>query len=344
MLVKNHRSDILFFFGVLLALWIAYTVRDVLLLIYVSALFAVVLSPAIGVIQRVKIGGRRAGRGFAILFLILILVMAATLFMAFAFPPIYRDARQFAADWPKHLASLSEEVRRLPFGAKIDPAELQKYAAEIVGGAGGLFLNLAGGIFGIFTGIILTTYFIIDGERVFQWAVSLFPFEQQPRLSSTLLRADHRMRNWLMGQTMLMVSLGLASLGVYYFLGLKYFYVLAMYAGVANLVPIVGPISALVIASTVAALDSPQKIFGVVIFHAVYAQFESAFLSPRIMRSTVQLSPLAVIIALALGGSLAGVLGALVSVPTAALVAVFADEYLVKKKKSEGALAAAESA
>jgi hypothetical protein len=48
----NHRSDILFFFGVLLALWTAYLVRDVLLLIYVSALFAVVLSPAIGVIQR----------------------------------------------------------------------------------------------------------------------------------------------------------------------------------------------------------------------------------------------------------------------------------------------------
>jgi predicted PurR-regulated permease PerM len=338
--VTNHRSDILFFFGVMLALWTAYTVRDVLLLIYVSALFAVVLSPAIGVIQKIKIGKWRPGRGFAIIFLILMLALAATLFMVFAFPPIYRDARQFAADWPKHMASLSEGVRHLPFGSKIDASELQKYAAEIVGGAGGLFLNLAGGIFGLFTGIILTTYFIIDGERVFQWAVSLFPLQQQPRLNSTLLRADHRMRNWLMGQAMLMASLGLASLGVYYFLHLKYFYVLAMYAGLANLVPIVGPISAMVLASTVAALDSPEKILFVVIFHAVYTQFESAFLSPRIMRSTVQLSPLAVIIALSLGGSLAGVLGALVSVPTAALVAVFIDEYMVKRK-SEAAAAVA---
>ncbi len=335
-----RRSDIVFFFAMLLGLYVAWLVRDVLLLIYVSALFAVVLSPAIGLILKIKIGRWRPGRGFAIIFLILILVLAATLFMTFAFPPIYRDARQFAADWPKHLASLSEGIRRLPFGSKIDPSALQKYGAEIVGGAGGLFLNLAGGIFGIFTGIILTTYFIIDGERVFQWAVSLFPLEEQPRLSSTLLRADHRMRNWLMGQTMLMASLGLASLGAYYFLHLRYFYVLAMYAGVANIVPIIGPISALVIASTVAALDSPERILGVVIFHAVYAQFESAFLQPRIMRSTVQLSPLAVIIALSLGGSLAGVLGALVSVPTAALVAVFADEYLVKRKSEVAAAAA----
>ncbi|HEY6305848.1 MAG TPA: AI-2E family transporter [Candidatus Angelobacter sp.] len=338
--MTNHRSDILFFFGVMLALWTAYTVRDVLLLIYVSGLFAVVLSPAIGVIRKARIGRWRASRGFAIIFLILMLALAGTVFMVVAFPPIYRDARQFAADWPKHLASLSEEVRHLPFGGKIDPSGLQKYAAEIVGGAGGLFLNLAGGIFGIFTGIILTTYFIIDGERVFQWAVSLFPLEQQPRLNSTLLRADHRMRNWLMGQAMLMACLGLASLGVYYALGLRYFYVLAMYAGLANLVPIVGPISAMILASTVAALDSPEKILGVLIFHAIYTQFESAFLSPRIMRSTVQLSPLAVIIALSLGGSLAGVLGALVSVPTAALVAVFIDEYMVKRK-SEAAAAVA---
>ncbi len=338
--MNNHRSDILFFFGVLLVLWTAYMVRDVLLLIYVSALFAVVLSPAIGVILKIRIGGWRPGRGFAIIFLILLLALAGTLFMIFAFPPIYRDARQFAADWPRHLASLSEEISHLPFGSKIDPAALQRYAAEIVGGAGGLFLNLAGGIFGIFTGIILTTYFIIDGERVFHWAVSMFPLAQQPRLSSTLLRADHRMRNWLLGQTMLMACLGLASLAAYYFLHLRYFYVLAMFAGVANIVPIIGPISAVVIASTVAAFDSLEKVLFVIVFHAIYAQFESALLQPRIMRSTVQLSPLAVIIALSLGGSLAGVLGALVSVPTAALVAVFMDEYLVKRK-SEAAAATA---
>src|SRR5262249_20868534 len=200
-----------------------------------------------------------------------------------------------------------------------------------------------GGIFGIFTGILLTIYFIIDGERVFRWMVSLFPLQQQPRLSATLLRGQHRMRNWLIGQTILMTCLGLSSLGVYYLLGLRYFYVLAMYAGVANIVPIAGPISALVISSTVAALDSPQKVLGVIAFHAIYVQLESALLSPRVMRSTLQLQPLAVIIALVLGGSLAGVVGALVAVPTAALVAVLTDEYLVKRKETAETVSAAAS-
>ena len=329
---NDHRSDILFFFGVAIALWVAYTVRDVLMLIYVSALFAVVLSPAIGMIQKLRIQGWRAGRGFAIIFLVLILALAGTLFAVFALPPVYRDSRAFSADWPRHMADLTESIKHLPFASKIDPAALQKYAAEIAGGAGGLFLNLAGGIFGIFTAVILTAYFIIDGERTVHWAVSLFPLNQQERLAATLLRAKARMRNWLIGQTLLMLSLGLSSLVVYWALGLKYFYLLAMFAGVANIVPIAGPISAVVIASAVAVLDSPQKLVGVIIFFAVYFQVESVFLSPRIMRHTLNLSPLAVIIALSLGGALAGVVGALVSVPTAALVMVLVDEYMVKRK------------
>jgi predicted PurR-regulated permease PerM len=335
--MQNHRSDILFFFSVLIALWIAYTVRDVLLLIYVSALFAVVLAPAIGLVQKIRINGWRAGRGFAILFLILVLLLAGTLFMIFAFPPIYHDARQFSSDWPKHMAGLTDELKHFPLGNKVDPAELQKYAAEIVGGAGGLFLNLAGGIFGLFTAIILTAYFIIDGERTLQWVISLFPAHHQTRLTAALLRANKRMRNWLVGQSIMMGCMGLASLAAYYALHLRYFYILAMFAGIADIVPIAGPISALVIAGSVAAMDSPEKAIGVIIFHAVYAQFEAAFLSPRIMRSTLKLSPLAVIIALTLGGSMAGVIGALAAVPTAALVLVLADEYLVKKKPAAAA-------
>lgn len=339
--MTNHRSDIIFFFGLGIALWVAYSVRDVLMLIYVSALFAVVLSPAIGLIQRMRLNKWRAGRGFAIIFLILMIVLAGTVFVVFALPPVYRDARAFSADWPRHMAQLTDGLKRLPFASKFDPAALQKYAAEIVGGAGSLFLNLAGGIFGLFTAIILTAYFTIDGDRTFRWAVSLFPLDQQDRLAATLLRARARMRNWLLGQMLLMLTLGVSSLLVYWLLGLKYFYLLAMFAGIANIVPIAGPISAVVLASVVAVLDSPEKLVGVLIFFAIYFQIESVFLTPRIMKHTLNLSPLAVIIALSLGGALAGVVGALVSVPTAALVMVLADEYLVKRKPGEEAQSAA---
>ncbi|MBZ5526045.1 MAG: AI-2E family transporter [Acidobacteriia bacterium] len=328
-MAKNHRADILFLFGVLIAIWAVYVARDVLLLIYVSALFAVVISPVIGVVQKFRINGWRPGRGFALAVLIGGLAMMLTAFFVVALPPIYNSAQEFASDWPRRLASLAHY---LPFFSNLDAAALQKYGSEIVGGTEGLFRNVAGGIFGVFTAIILTAYFVIDGERAFHWAVSMFPAHQQHRLTHTLLRSERRMRNWLLAQTMLMLSLGLCSLVVYFALGIKYFYLLAMYACLANIVPIVGPLSSMALAGTVAAFDSPHKVVGVLIFYVVYQQVESAVISPRVMKSTLDLSPLAVIIALILGGALAGVLGALVSVPTAALVAVFADEYLVQRR------------
>jgi predicted PurR-regulated permease PerM len=136
-------------------------------------------------------------------------------------------------------------------------------------------------------------------------------------------------------QAVLMLILGLCSLTVFWALKIKYFYALAVFAGLANIVPIIGPLASVVLASIVAAFDSWPKLLGVLIFYFVYQQLENGLLTPKIMGTTVDLPALAVIVALSLGGALAGVLGALVAVPTAALVAVFMDEYLVKPHKDE---------
>jgi predicted PurR-regulated permease PerM len=87
----------------------------------------------------------------------------------------------------------------------------------------------------------------------------------------------------------------------------------------------------LILTSVVAAFDSWTKLIGVLIFYLLYQQVENVFLTPRIMKATLNLPPLAVVVALSVGGAVAGIVGALVAVPTAALVQVFATEYLVKQ-------------
>jgi predicted PurR-regulated permease PerM len=327
----KRRADILFTLLVLGGLYAAYIVRNVLLLIYVSALFAVVLSPVIRLIGRIHIGRWRPGHGIALLALIVGLATLLTLFLVFAFPPIFHDARSMTAEWPRRLAQLTDKARTVPFLESLDLTKINDYVAALSGGAFGFFGGLASGILGLFTGIILTSYFIIDGERVFSWAITLVPLDQRERLSRTLLRAEDRLRNWLLGQGIIMLSIGVCSLFVFGFLHVRYFYVLAAYAALANIVPVVGALSSLTLASIVAAFDSWHKLLGVLIFYAIYYQLESAFLTPRVMKSTVDLPPLGVITALLIGGSLAGILGALVAVPTAALVAVVIDEYLVHR-------------
>ncbi len=326
-----RRSDLFALVLTGLALYAAWLTRNVLLLIYVAALFAVVLSPAVRAIRRLRIGKWQPGTGLALVVLLLGGVAVVSGLFAFAVPPIYEDARGLAADWPRHAASLGERIRRLPYAGQFDPASLQQYADEAVGGAFGVFQRLAGGVFWLMSWLILTIYFILDGERAFRWAMSMVPGGERPRLEATLLRAQKRMSLWLAGQCVLMISVGLLSVLVLGLLGVRYYYALAVFAGLANLVPIVGPAATVVVAGVVAVIDGWGKLAAVVAFYIIYQQVENAVLVPRIMKYTVDLPPLAIISALALGGTLAGVLGALIAVPSAALAAVLIDEYLVKK-------------
>jgi predicted PurR-regulated permease PerM len=334
---SHYRAAVVFAFALGLALYVAYLVRDVLLLVYVSALFAVVISPAIQLVRRIHIGKWRPSRGISIVIILVGGLAVLTLLLAFVIPPIYRDAQGLAAEWPQHVGTLTEKIRNLPFARNLDPSIIRQQTASAIGGAVGVFRKLAGGLFGFFSFLILTAYFVVDGEKAFDWAVSLAPREHQARLRLTLVRAESRMRLWLVGQGALMLILGTLTLIVFGILQIKYFYALAVFAAVTNFIPIIGPLTSFGLSAVVAALDSPGKLLAVIIFYVAYQQVESAFLTPRIMKTTVDLPALAVIIALALGGTLAGILGALIAVPSAALAAVLIDEYLVKKESPAAA-------
>src|SRR5256714_3107844 len=205
----KRRADILFTIAVLGGLYAAYEVRHMLLLISVSALFVFVLSPLIQLIGRIHIGKWRPGHGIALLILIVGLATVLTLFLVFALPPIFHDARSMASEWPRRLTELANRAHNVPFLEGVDISKIDDYIAAASGGAFGFFTGLAGSIFGLFTGIVLTSYFIIDGESVFTWALTLFPLDQRERLSRTLLRAEERLRHWLVGQGVLMMSIGI---------------------------------------------------------------------------------------------------------------------------------------
>ena len=173
--VHSLRSDIVFAFVCLIAFYVCIQAIDVLLLIYVSALFAVVISPAIRVIRRINIGKWRPGRGLAIGVLLVTMLTAVLLFALFALPPMINDMHDLAANWPKRMADISERVHGVPFLENLDHAKLETYAAGVIGGAFGFFRTFAVGVFGVFSCLILTAYFILDGERAFHYGVLLFP-------------------------------------------------------------------------------------------------------------------------------------------------------------------------
>ena len=328
---RSLRGDVVFTLAALLVLYLAWLVREVLLLVYVSALFAVVLSPALNLIRRIRIGEWSPGVGLAIFILAAVLFGSIAVFGLYVVPPIVAELKQLLTDWPTHSDALVKKIQSLPFLGSFKPPSIDRYGQQIAKNALNWFGDFAGIVMHFATAVILTSYFILDGKRAMEWLVSLFPCDQQERLQKTLLRAEDRIRHWLVGQAALMAILGTSSCIVFGLLRIPYFFGLAVFAGSTNLVPVLGAIASLALSSVVALTDSWPKMVGVLIFYAVYFQIENAFLTPRIMKSTLDLPALAVLISLLLGGELAGIVGALVAIPTAGLVDVFIEEYIVKR-------------
>lgn len=333
------RGYIIFAFAVALVLAIAYLMRQILLLLYVSALFAVVLSPVIRGIMYIRIGSWHPGKGLAILLLVLVIAAAATLFFSFALPPVLHDVQSLVSELPTRGPQVLDEVHRVPFISHVNLSgvkpKLQAFASNF---AEYVLLSITGWaskLADVAAVLFLTVYFMLEGDEAYHWVLSFFPKRTRARLNETLLRADVRMGKWLLGQGGLMLTLGLCSLIVFELLKIRYAYALAVLMGALNIIPIIGAMVSMALVLLAAATDSWEKVVGVAVFYAIYAQVETSFLTPRIMKSSVDLPALGVLVALLIGSKLAGVIGAMISVPTAVLVSVLIQEYVVQHDEPE---------
>jgi predicted PurR-regulated permease PerM len=248
---------------------------------------------------------------------------------------VLRDLSNFSAELPQRIPDIVAKIKRIPFANRFG---IDSIAQRAVGAfdatASYLVTSLPlwlSHLFDIVTAAFLCIYFMLEGEHAYDFFLSLFPSAQRHRLNSTLKRAERKVSRWLVGQGTLMLILGVASIIVFGLLHVRYFVLLGFLMGLFNIIPIAGGVITIILAAFVAALDSWTKMAGVLIFYLIYVNIENAILIPRIMRSSVNLMGLTVLVALLLGTALAGVVGALVSVPTAALITVLLEEYVVQK-------------
>ena len=335
---RSVRSHIVFAFAFALALYLAWLIRGVLVLLYVSALFAVVLMPVVRATSQIRIGRWRPFQGSAAIFILLLAVAAAlTAFGFLALPPVIRDMQALSGEIPARVPALLAVLREVPFADRLNSGQIiAGIQGSISHAAAYLLLSLkdwAGGLVQIVAGFVLTLYFILEGEGAYRWFLSFLAPQHQNRLDNTLRRAASRMQKWLLGQASLMLILGTASTIVYLSLGIRYAYALGVLTGLLNIIPVLGAAVYIVLALLVAVIDSWGRVLGVSIFFFAYLQIENYWLIPHVMKNRVNLPALAIFVALLLGSALLGIVGAMVAIPTAVLVSVLLDEYLVRKEQ-----------
>jgi predicted PurR-regulated permease PerM len=322
----------------LLVLALLWLLRDILVTIYISALFAIGISPLVRMIERQRTIpiGTRIPRWSAIL-LIYAAIIGTIVGIGMAIvPPLVDQAEELWRNLPDKIDQAQQFLIRL--GILREPISLRD-AVEQAPTAGatnvaatifGYVRNVVGGIFGLVTILLLTFYMLVESREIFSFFVRLFPVRQRARVAFISNTVTQKVSAWLGGQLLLSSIIGVTSAIGLWAMGVPYFYVLALISAIGEMIPMVGPILSAIPAILVAAASSPGLAVGVAIFFILQQQFENTILVPKIMGRQVGLSAVTVIIALGIGSQLLGVVGAILSVPTAAIVQVLFDELVAR--------------
>ncbi len=326
--------------GVAILVAILWVARDALLLIYVSALLAMGIAPLVRLLEQPSSRGRhfRLPRWLAILVIYLAVIGVVTVLGLLIVPPLVGQATALWKRLPDELnrlqgflighglmtrnVTLAEAVSQAPSGTGSDAVGTVLVAVS----------SVIGGVFALITILILSFYLSVESEAMFDgFAPGSSPAGRRGDLATAAKEAVQKVSAWLGAQLLLAGVMGtFAAVGLG-LMGVPYFYVIALVAAIGETIPIIGPIIGGATAVAVAISVSPKLALIVGGYFLVLHQLEANVLVPKIMERRVGVSPVAVMVALLVGGSVHGLAGAILAIPTAAILSIILDEIATER-------------
>ena len=324
----------------LYVLGLTRSVLHILILVVMAAVLAIGLDPAVRRLQRMNM---RRGHAVTIIFASFVLLIA--LFMWLVLPPLVRQMTALANDIPTYAQRLGlrdDAIGRYfqehdvaqslkDFVADL-PARIARSFSTILGVAG----KVTSALFDVTTVAILMIYFMLSLPSIRNASVMLVPEDGRERARRVADQAVTKIGGYVSGNLFTSLICAIITLVALVVLGVPYAIPLAMWAGIADLIPAMGSYLGAIPAVAVAFFLSPLKGILVLAYFIVYQQFENYFLVPKIMQNAVNLSPATVIISTLIGGSLFGFAGALLALPAAATIKVIMYEVWLRERAEEG--------
>jgi len=307
--------------------------------ILIAAFLAAALNPAVEFFER-----RGLGRGLSsgIVFLVALLSIAGLGFLLI--PPLVDQVRAFIDALPGIVADLT--AGRGPLGfLERDYQVVERLQAAIdkagTGGVTGLtgpaveiLTRILTGVVGALTIAFLTFFMLLEGPRTVDHLLGLLPERIRPRWERVSGNIYRTIGGYVSGNLLISLIAGVVTTIVLLAVGSRYAIALGLVVAVLDLIPLAGATLAAVVVSAVIFVEQ-GVVRGVivVVFFVLYQQLENHVLQPVIYGRTVQLSPLAVLVAVLIGAELAGVLGALMAIPVAGSIQAIVRELLLARQE-----------
>lgn len=332
---------------VLELLWMA---REVITWILIAAFLALALNPVVAFFQ--KHGIRRRGLAAGLTF---VLAISAVAGLGTAFIPILVDEiRDFVDAVPGYVEDLT--AGRGPLGflesdyqivERVQEAVEGGNLAERALGASGTALAIAESIITIviaaITIAVMTFFMLLEGPSMVDRFLGQLPPTSARRWRRILHQVYLTVGGYVSGALLISLVAGIGSSLVLWLLGVPYAFALGLLVALLDLVPLAGATIATVLVSTIAFLDSVPVGIAVLAYFIAYQQIENHVLYPLVYSRTVELSPLVILVAVLIGASIAGILGALAAIPVAGTIQVLVREWLEYRRELADSAAEAEA-
>lgn len=306
--IEISHKTIIFTVIFLLSLWVLFQIKDILFLIFIAFILMTALRPLVDWLAWARIPR-----------VLVILVIYGVVFgffgVSFAgtIPTLVIQSTRFAQELPTFL----EKV--LPYW-NIDARSISQQIAPISENIVKLTVGIFSNLLTTLTVLVFTFYFLLERRKLEGVLAQTMGEDAADRIVSTLKEVELRLGAWVNGQIVLMILIGVAVYVGLTVLHVEFALPLAIIAGVLEIVPMIGPIVSAVPAILVALTVSPFLALSVGALYFIVQQIENNIFVPLVLKKSVGLSPIVTIFALMVGGRLAGVVGAILSVPVVLVI------------------------
>jgi predicted PurR-regulated permease PerM len=321
--IEISHKTVIFTVVFLLFLGFIYFIRDILLQFFVAVLIMTILNPLVAKLSKMKVP-----RALSVIVVYVLVLGIFGLTLAWIIPPLIDQTTSFANNLPQYLTNLgisrymNDQITNQLF------SQLGSLPTQLVRLGSGLVSN----ILSIFVVLIFVFYLLLAREKLDDQLGFLFDEERKKTIGRVIDKLEMKLGGWARGQLILMLIIGVVTYVGLLILGIPFALPLAILAGLLEIIPIIGPIISATPAVVIALTISPIMALATAAMIFLIHQLESYILLPKVMEKSAGVNPIIVLLALAIGFRMAGIVGATLSVPVVLTIQVLAQEYLFSSK------------
>lgn len=325
--------------AIVLALVFLYFIRDILLLVFIAVILAAVIEPAVNWLEQ-----KRLPRSLSVILIYVALILFLVLTIRSIIPPMIQQiallAQNFPSLWSRVIENfdsiqqyssaqgLRDNIQRVLVG-------LQSSLSSAATGVYGFVVSVFENVVNFIMVLVLAFYLVVQKDSVSKLFRAVTPVQYHGYVVEMFHAIQKKIGDWARGQLILGLIIGALSFAGLIFLLPEYALVLALIAGVTELIPYLGPIlgaiPAVFLGFTVAPYSLSRGIFVLLLYIAIQ-QLENNLLVPKVMKKQLGLNPVVTIIAMLIGGRMAGIIGLILALPVATSIGVIAKDFLEKSR------------